>query len=245
MRRRLARRAQLVRARAREEQDPRGVDALSKGPPADVGCSASRCGPGWLSSSWRSPSARPSTRPCASSSSSTRHRLTGRTAHGPVARLTARDDLPGAVAAVRSSGGSDDISQGGDALVDLATILAQAGQADQALTTLHDAIALYDRTGNVVGAERVPPSAAPTPRGRSVRLGRLSAAHAERLLSRDTHGSCVGPAAGATPRLARARDPPLELPERRAGLDADLLRGRLARRSASVHPAIPAVRADA
>jgi hypothetical protein len=35
-----------------------------------------------------------------------------------------------------------------------------------------------------------------------------------------------------------AIDPPLELLERRAGLDADLLRGRLARRSASVHPAI-------
>ena len=58
--------------------------------------------------------------------------------------------------ALRSSEGSHDISQGGDARVDLATILAQAGQADQALTTLSDAIALYDRKGNVDGAERVP-----------------------------------------------------------------------------------------
>jgi tetratricopeptide (TPR) repeat protein len=72
--------------------------------------------------------------------------------------LAARDNLPGALTAVReavrASEGSDDISQRGDTLVDLATILVQAGQADQALTALHDAIALYDRKGNVVGAER-------------------------------------------------------------------------------------------
>jgi tetratricopeptide (TPR) repeat protein len=86
--------------------------------------------------------------------------------------LAARDDLPGALAAVReavlSSEGSDDISQRGDALVDLATILMQAGQADQALTALHDAIALYDRKGNVVGAERAQAILRPLAAGASV-----------------------------------------------------------------------------
>ena len=51
------------------------------------------------------------------------------------------------------SEGSDDISQRGDALVDLAAVLDRAGQADEALTALRDAIALYERKGNVVGAE--------------------------------------------------------------------------------------------
>jgi tetratricopeptide (TPR) repeat protein len=86
--------------------------------------------------------------------------------------LAARDDLPGALAAVReavlSSEGSDDISQRGDALVDLATILMQAGQADQALTALRDAIALYDRKGNVVGAERAQAILRPLAAGASV-----------------------------------------------------------------------------
>jgi tetratricopeptide (TPR) repeat protein len=86
--------------------------------------------------------------------------------------LAARDDLPGALAAVReavlSSEGSDDISQRGDALVDLATILIQAGQADQALTALRDAIALYDRKGNVVGAERAQAILRPLAAGASV-----------------------------------------------------------------------------
>jgi tetratricopeptide (TPR) repeat protein len=86
--------------------------------------------------------------------------------------LAARDDLPGALAAVReavlSSEGSDDISQRGDALVDLATILIQAGQADQALTALRDAIARYDRKGNVVGAERAQAILRPLAAGASV-----------------------------------------------------------------------------
>ena len=73
MRRRLARRAQLVAgALAREERDPRGVDALPEGPPAGVG-PVRRQGPalaGRAAAAGRA-SARPSTPACARSTSST------------------------------------------------------------------------------------------------------------------------------------------------------------------------------
>ena len=72
--------------------------------------------------------------------------------------LAARGDLSGAQAAardaVRQSERSDNISQRGDALVDLAAVLERAGRTDEASNALRDAIALYERKGNVVGRER-------------------------------------------------------------------------------------------
>ena len=55
---------------------------------------------------------------------------------------------------MRLSERSDDISQRGDALVDLAAVLDRAGRASDAATALRDAIALYERKGNVVSADR-------------------------------------------------------------------------------------------
>ena len=72
-----------VGAVAGQERDPRGVDALSGRPGAVRAiCSGSRAGAGWPSSSCRSRSARPSTRGCARSSSST-PRSRGRAADRP------------------------------------------------------------------------------------------------------------------------------------------------------------------
>jgi tetratricopeptide (TPR) repeat protein len=56
--------------------------------------------------------------------------------------------------AVRLSERSDDICLRGDALVDLAAVLERAGRANEAATELRDAIALYQRKGNVVSAAR-------------------------------------------------------------------------------------------
>ena len=72
MRRRLARRSQLVRARTRAKNEIHAVlmRCLKDRPPARI-CSASRAAAGWPSSSCRSSSARRSTRPCARSTSST------------------------------------------------------------------------------------------------------------------------------------------------------------------------------
>ena len=73
LRRRLARRAQLVRQRTRcQERGPRGADAHAQGPSADerrVRAAAAACG--WPSSSCPPTSARPSTGACARSTSST------------------------------------------------------------------------------------------------------------------------------------------------------------------------------
>ena len=73
MRRRLARRAQLVRARSRAKNEIHAVlmRCLKDRPPASdlFGVKGRR---GWPSSSCRSPSARPSTRPCDRSASWTR-----------------------------------------------------------------------------------------------------------------------------------------------------------------------------
>jgi tetratricopeptide (TPR) repeat protein len=55
---------------------------------------------------------------------------------------------------VRLSERSDELSQRGDALVVLAPILERRGDAEGAATALRDAIALYGRKGNVVGARR-------------------------------------------------------------------------------------------
>ena len=55
-------------------------------------------------------------------------------------------------AAVAQSKASDDLSQRGDALVNLAFVLERAGRADDAADALRDALALYQRKGNVVAA---------------------------------------------------------------------------------------------
>ena len=55
---------------------------------------------------------------------------------------------------MRLSERSDDISQRGDALVDLAAVLERAGRVSDAAAALRDAIALYQRKGNVVSAAR-------------------------------------------------------------------------------------------
>ena len=47
---------------------------------------------------------------------------------------------------------SDDLSQRGDALVNLAFVLERAGRADDAADALREALALYERKGNVVAA---------------------------------------------------------------------------------------------
>ena len=74
------------------------------------------------------------------------HVLAGRGQLEP-AEAAARD-------AVRLSEDSDDISQRGDALVDLGAVLDRAGRAGEAAAALRDAIALYQRKGNVVSAAR-------------------------------------------------------------------------------------------
>jgi tetratricopeptide (TPR) repeat protein len=56
--------------------------------------------------------------------------------------------------AVRLSEDSDEISQRGDAHVELATVLDRAGRADEAAAALREAIALYERKGNIVAAGR-------------------------------------------------------------------------------------------
>jgi hypothetical protein len=70
----------------------------------------------------------------------------------------ARGELAQAEAAAREAvllaERSDDISQRGDALVDLAAVVDRHGKADDALTALRAAIALYERKGNLVAAER-------------------------------------------------------------------------------------------
>jgi tetratricopeptide (TPR) repeat protein len=72
--------------------------------------------------------------------------------------LAARGELERAETAareaVRLSDRSDDISQRGDALVDLAAVLERAARSHDAATALRDAIALYERKGNVVSAAR-------------------------------------------------------------------------------------------
>ena len=45
---------------------------------------------------------------------------------------------------------SDDLSQRGDALVNLAFVLERAGRTDEAADALREALALYQRKGNVV-----------------------------------------------------------------------------------------------
>jgi tetratricopeptide (TPR) repeat protein len=56
--------------------------------------------------------------------------------------------------AVRLSQRSDDISQQADALTELAAVLDRAGRASEAATALRDAIAQYERKGNIVSAAR-------------------------------------------------------------------------------------------
>jgi class 3 adenylate cyclase/tetratricopeptide (TPR) repeat protein len=56
--------------------------------------------------------------------------------------------------AVRLSEDSDEISQRGDAHVELATVLDRAGRVDAAAAALRDGIALYERKGNIVSAAR-------------------------------------------------------------------------------------------
>jgi tetratricopeptide (TPR) repeat protein len=55
-------------------------------------------------------------------------------------------------AAVAHSRASDDLSQRGDALVNLAYVLERAGRADEAADALREALAFYQRKGNVVAA---------------------------------------------------------------------------------------------
>ena len=72
--------------------------------------------------------------------------------------LAARGELERAEAAareaVRVSERSDEISQRGDALTDLAAVLARAGRPDEAATALRGAIGLYERKGNIVSVAR-------------------------------------------------------------------------------------------
>jgi tetratricopeptide (TPR) repeat protein len=72
--------------------------------------------------------------------------------------LASRGDFERAEAAareaVRLSERSDDTSQRGDALVDLAAVLDRARRAREAAAALGDAIALYERKGNIVLAAR-------------------------------------------------------------------------------------------
>ena len=72
--------------------------------------------------------------------------------------LASRGDFERAEAAareaVRLSHRSDDISQRGDALVDLAAVLDRASRAREAAEALADAIALYERKGNIALASR-------------------------------------------------------------------------------------------
>jgi class 3 adenylate cyclase/tetratricopeptide (TPR) repeat protein len=56
--------------------------------------------------------------------------------------------------AVRLSERSDDISQRGDTLTDLAVVLDRAGRPREAAAATRDAIALYERKGNIVSAAR-------------------------------------------------------------------------------------------
>jgi hypothetical protein len=55
---------------------------------------------------------------------------------------------------VTQSKTSDDPSQRGDALVNLAFVLERAGRANEAADALHDALAVYERKGNLVAAAR-------------------------------------------------------------------------------------------
>jgi tetratricopeptide (TPR) repeat protein len=55
-------------------------------------------------------------------------------------------------AAVAQSKASDDLSQCGDAFVNLAFVLERAGRADEAADALREALTLYQRKGNVVAA---------------------------------------------------------------------------------------------
>jgi tetratricopeptide (TPR) repeat protein len=57
-------------------------------------------------------------------------------------------------AAVAQSKASDDLSLRGDALVNLAFVLERAGRADEAADALREALALYERKGNVVAGAR-------------------------------------------------------------------------------------------
>jgi class 3 adenylate cyclase/tetratricopeptide (TPR) repeat protein len=72
--------------------------------------------------------------------------------------LASRADFERAEAAaceaVRLSERSDDISQRGDALVDLAAVLDRAGRVDDAAAALKNAIELYEGKGNIVSASR-------------------------------------------------------------------------------------------
>jgi tetratricopeptide (TPR) repeat protein len=72
--------------------------------------------------------------------------------------LAARGELDRAEAAareaVRLSELSDDLSQRGDALTDLAAVLAHAGRPTEAANALRDAIVLYERKGNIVSLAR-------------------------------------------------------------------------------------------
>jgi tetratricopeptide (TPR) repeat protein len=78
----------------------------------------------------------------------------GARAHALAARAELEHAEAAAREAVRLSERSDDISQRGDALVDLATVLDRAGRVSEAATALRDAIALYGRKGNLVSAAR-------------------------------------------------------------------------------------------
>jgi hypothetical protein len=89
-----------ARALAREERDPRGVDALPEGPPARLGPLRDQGpGVGWPTSSWRCASARPSTPACARSTSSTPD---ARASHLSLALTLARRQFQ--PASVRDSG---------------------------------------------------------------------------------------------------------------------------------------------
>jgi tetratricopeptide (TPR) repeat protein len=72
--------------------------------------------------------------------------------------LAARGELERAEEAaregVRLAELSDALSQRGDALVSLAAVLEHRGRVGEAAAALNDAIALYERKGNVVAAER-------------------------------------------------------------------------------------------
>jgi hypothetical protein len=77
---------------------------------------------------------------------------TGALALGRLGQLEAAEPL--AREAVGHAGGTEFLGWHGDALVVLAEVLCLAGKPEDAASALNEAVALYERKGNVVSAAR-------------------------------------------------------------------------------------------
>jgi tetratricopeptide (TPR) repeat protein len=87
-------------------------------------------------------------------------------------RAYARRDRPAeaealVVRAIELTGQTVDISLQADVLVDLATVLHLAGRDDEALPPLAEALALYERKGDLVSAARIAAQTAPVEASRA------------------------------------------------------------------------------